>query len=172
MHSRREALITIAGATSVASAAQQNSHQHADAPRQPGDKPKVDDKKPKQAQFFNAEEFAILGILVDLIIPRTDTPGATDAGVHYLIDERVPRDERIRQQWRDGIAAFSKRPKTEYVSMLTTMSKANEPFFLLLKGATVDTYYSTKEGLATELGWHGNVALTEFKGCTHPEHLA
>ena len=40
----------------------------------------------------------------------------------------------------------------------------------LLKGATVDAYYSTREGLNTELGWNGNTFLTEFKGCTHKEH--
>jgi hypothetical protein len=34
----------------------------------------------------------------------------------------------------------------------------------------VDGYYSSKERQADELGWHGNTFLTEFKGCTHPEH--
>jgi hypothetical protein len=174
MNSRREALITIAGVTAVTSAAaQQNAHQHADAQTpQPGDKPKIDDKKPRQAKFFKAEEFATLGVLVDIIIPRTDTPGASDAGVHYIIDERVPRDERVRKQWRDGIAKFRKTPKGEQLALMTKLSKADDPFFLLLKGAVIDAYYSTREGLAVELGWHGNQALSEFKGCTHPEHQA
>ena len=43
-------------------------------------------------------------------------------------------------------------------------------FFTLLKGATVDAYYSTQEGLKTELGWNANTFLSEFKGCTHKEH--
>jgi hypothetical protein len=172
MNSRREALITIVGATAVASA-QQNTHQHADAPTpQPGDKPKIDDKKPRQAKFFSKEEFATLGVLVEMIIPRTDTPGAKDAGVDYLIDERIPRDEPTRKQWRDGIAQFGKLGAPERLALMTSLSKADDPFFVLLKGATVDAYYSTREGLATELGWHGNLALTEFKGCTHPEHQA
>jgi len=64
----------------------------------------------------------------------------------------------------------------EQVDLLTRISQeTNTParrFFDLVKGATVDAYYETKEGLADELGWHGNQALTEFVGCTHPEHQA
>src|SRR5262249_46861389 len=45
-------------------------------------------------------------------------------------------------------------------------------FCALVKDLTIDAYYSTREGLVTELGWHGNTALAEFPGCTHPEHQA
>jgi hypothetical protein len=40
----------------------------------------------------------------------------------------------------------------------------------MMKDMTIDRYYSSREGLSQELGWHGNTYLTEFKGCTHPEH--
>ena len=40
----------------------------------------------------------------------------------------------------------------------------------MMKGLTVDGYYTSQAGLTQELGWHGNTFLTEFKGCTHPEH--
>ena len=43
-------------------------------------------------------------------------------------------------------------------------------FFRLLKDLTIDGYYSSRAGLVEELGWHGNTFLSEFKGCTHPEH--
>jgi hypothetical protein len=43
-------------------------------------------------------------------------------------------------------------------------------FFKMVKDMTVDAYYKTEAGLKTELGWHGNTYLPEFKGCTHPEH--
>ena len=36
-------------------------------------------------------------------------------------------------------------------------------FFALVKDMTVDAYYKTEAGLKTELGWHGNTFLTEFK---------
>src|SRR4051812_25809602 len=98
MSSRRETLIQLAGVAGLAAvgSAQVNSHQHADATTsQPGDKPKIDPKKPKQAQFFTKEEFETLEVLSELIIPRTDTPSAKDVGVPYIIDERVPHVERV-----------------------------------------------------------------------------
>ena len=44
------------------------------------------------------------------------------------------------------------------------------PAELFRQDATIDAYYSTKEGLVTELGWDAAKPLIEFKGCTHPEH--
>ncbi len=55
-------------------------------------------------------------------------------------------------------------------ALLTELSAAKAPFFKQLKDLTVDGYYTSKEGLAGELGWHGYTALAEFKGCTHEEH--
>jgi hypothetical protein len=43
-------------------------------------------------------------------------------------------------------------------------------FFTWMKNLTIDGYYTSKEGLVQELDWKGNTYLTEFKGCTHPEH--
>ena len=42
-----------------------------------------------QATFLNAAELEWLTALVDTIIPRTDTPGASDAGVPAYIDRRL-----------------------------------------------------------------------------------
>jgi hypothetical protein len=62
----------------------------------------------------------------------------------------------------------------QQVAILTPVSvETSSPggkFFKLAKDVTIDAYYSTREGLLTELGWHGNTFLKEFKGCTHPEH--
>src|SRR4051794_3133524 len=177
MSSRRDAIRTLAGVTGLAAgaSAQQNSHQHADAAtNQPGDKPLIEIKKPKQPGFFNKQEFETLASLVEIIIPRTDTPGARDAGVHFLIDERVPNDRRREKAWRDGLALFRGKSASHQVQLLTKYSKESgtpgRRFFDLLKAATVDGYYETREGLEMELGWHGNTYLKEFVGCTHPEH--
>lgn len=188
MSSRREIIKTLVGATGmVAGAPAQEKHQHPDPKTdQAATKPLVQVKAPRQVKFFTKEEFETLGVLVDLIIPRTDTPGAKDADVHYLIDERVPRDPARQAQWRNGFSSLDKSSRARYksrfadlpasqqIELLTAMSKEkNAPrrvFFELVKGATVDGYYETKEGLGVELGWHGNTYLTEFPGCTHPEH--
>src|SRR4051812_26130702 len=44
-----------------------------------------------QPRFFTPAQFAILDAVVDIIIPRTDTPGARDAGVSAFIDGMMTR---------------------------------------------------------------------------------
>ncbi len=144
MSTRRQTLIQLAGV--AVAGAQVNSHQHADATSsQPGDKPKIDPKKPRQAKFFNKEEFETLETLTELIIPRTDTPGARDVGVAYIIDERVPRIERIHNEWREGLALLNRPSRfvslsaAEQVELLTRISQETNTharrFFDLVKGA-------------------------------------
>ncbi len=179
--SRRQAIRTIAGATTglVTTIAPAQQHQHADSSSS------APSKVPNAPLFFTAAEYETVAILVDLIIPRTGTPGARDAFVHASVDDRVKGDTQRRTTWREGLAALDARagsrfatlPQARQVELLTAMS--NEPesaagrkFFELVKGATIDLYYETREGLVQELGYHCNVALTEFKGCTHPEHQA
>ena len=137
-----------------------------------------------KAKFFTAAEFETLADLVDLIIPRTDTPGAKDAGVHRIIDSGVkPAD---RKAWRDGLRWLEAEARGRHAGRFLTLAGAQKValleraagesdtrgarFFRLLKDASIDAYYSTREGLAIELGWRGNTFLPAFTGCTHPEH--
>jgi hypothetical protein len=117
-------------------------------------------------------------LLSDLIIPRTDTPGASDAGVPEFIDRRLTATPDLAARYRHGVALlgpdFAHQTTDRQVAILTDASNApdTEPgrFFRLFKELTIDGYYSSHAGLVEELGWHGNTYLTEFKGCTHPEH--
>ena len=133
-----------------------------------------------QPSFLTAPELACLTAVVDAIIPRTDTPGALDAGVPATIERRMAAGPQLAERFRTGArsldadaqsrfgAAFAALTASQQVELLKT--RAEDPFFRLMKDMTVDAYYSSKEGLSEELGWHGNTFLTEFKGCTHPEH--
>ena len=172
--SRREALGTIAAAATVA--AQQQRQQKPIEHKHEG---MVNIKPPAvyKARFFTPEEFETVAVLVDLIIPRTDTPGARDARVHEIIDSGVR--PATQTAWREGVKwldaqaggkKFTTLQKGEQVSIVEKASRENARFFKLVKDATIDAYYSTKEGLAMELGWNFNTFLPEFKGCTHPEH--
>jgi hypothetical protein len=49
---------------------------------------------------------------------------------------------------------------------------ALEKFFAPLKRMTIDGYYTSKIGIHEDLEYKGNTALSEFPGCTHPEHQA
>jgi len=115
----------------------------------------------------------LLAELVDIIIPRTDTPGASDAKVHEYIDYALAGDAKRKAIVREGLAAFSNFT-ARAVALETASKSARESssyqFFKILKDLTIDGYYQSREGLVQELGWSGNTFLSEFKGCTHPEH--
>jgi gluconate 2-dehydrogenase gamma chain len=170
---RREALILIASASPLAAqdAAQEAHHHSAEA-------------APAAATTYRPAtltpaEMRLAATLSDLIIPRTDTPGASEAGVPEFIDRRLTASPNLTASFRRGLellgAGFPRLAVEKQVAMLTDFSRqppgtAKERFFQLLKEMTIDGYYSSRAGLTQELGWHGNTFLSEFKGCTHPEH--
>src|SRR4051794_31313778 len=153
---RREALVTIAALAAASTADAQTK------------------------TFLSPSELDWLKSLVDAIIPRTDTPGASDAGVHLFIDRRLAANQPQTELFRAGMkaidadaqarfgAAFPALTADQQVEILTAMQ--TQPFFRTMKGLTVDGYYTSEEGLTKELGWHGNTFVHEFKGCDHPEH--
>jgi hypothetical protein len=152
---RREALVTIAALASPS----------------PGE---------GQAAILSASELEWLQSLVDAIIPRTETPGASDAGVPAYIDRRLAASPQLAEAFRGGMKALDSEARSRFGAGFPALSsgqqmellkpRQDDPFFRMMKGMTVDGYYTSQEGLSSELGWHGNTFLAEFKGCTHPEH--
>lgn len=165
MPSRRKAIGTLVAAATALPAAAQHAHQLVQVKRPALPQPKV----------FDAAELKALAALVDVILPRTDTPGASDAGVHLLIDELAAAVPARVEAWRaclawfDAAAFASLTPAEQNAKMRKATEEAPE-HFKLLKDTTIDLYYRTREGLGMELGWNGATYLPEFRGCTHPEH--
>src|SRR5262245_9076519 len=164
MASRRSALKTAAGAVAILPVLGQQ-HDHVSSGAAPAA------YKPKWA---TAAEMKLLAEACDAIIPRTDTPGASDAKVPEYIDYSLARNERRIAVLRDGLKWFAALKPTDRVAAFQKASEKPQSregrFFTMLKGLTIDGYYQSREGLVQELGWNGNTALAEFKGCTHPEH--
>src|SRR5436189_4881972 len=55
---------------------------------------------PYKPKFFSKTELDTVRTLVELIIPRTDTPGAADAGVDRIIDTDVSSRPAAQKNWR------------------------------------------------------------------------
>ena len=107
--------------------------------------------------FLNAQQDETVDVLSDLLIPRTDTPGAQDAKVHRYVDlflavkdpaeqssfvEGLRRlDETARQKHgRD----FAHCLETEQLSLLTAMQ--GDAFFRQAKTMIATIYFNTPEG--------------------------
>ncbi len=175
---RREVLaaIAVSASTSVSLEAQQHQHETGLVQIAGAYKPKV--LTPAEMKWLNP--------LVDAIIPRTDTPGASEAGVPAAIDRRLATNATLVAQIRKGMALldaeceqrfqakFAALDTARATEVLTAASTAPATelgaFFKVVRDMTIDGYYTSHAGLTQELGWHGNTYLTEFKGCTHPEH--
>jgi gluconate 2-dehydrogenase gamma chain len=176
---RRQALLRL-GAPAVVPLL---SHFHPSIPPQEGD------WKPR---FFALSEVPAVIELAERIIPETDTPGARRALVHQYIDFVLSEGAaESREQFREGLVRLDRRSVTlfekpfarleagrqdEMLRRLSESPSGEEPaavaFFAEAKRLTVDGYYRSEAGMTQELGFEGRTFLAEFKGCTHPEHLA
>jgi hypothetical protein len=127
----------------------------------------------------------------ELIIPRTETPGARDVGVNRFIDGVLQEaDPGQRESFLRGLAWIDERSLALFGGKFTEMSAAQQTnllaglagedasaadrdgvdFFRAIKSMTITGYYSSEAGLRQELGDDGRIASAEFAGCNHPEH--
>jgi hypothetical protein len=114
--------------------------------------------------YFTVDELSQIAHIADLIIPRTDTPGASDAGVPAYIDYVCSRNEELGKLVRDGL----RDGLTE--AELLELERSGSRWFTAVKNVTADGYYTSKVGLIDELGYNGNNVLSEFPTCEIPEH--
>lgn len=190
---RRRALQQLLGAMAAAAWAPalagvllaQTHDGHATAPAA---KPGPRKRRPLAAgrpSFFGRGEFRTLGRVVDLILPRTDTPGAVDAGVPLYIDIIAREDLKLGARLKQGLAAldavtrsttgrqFTAAREADQVRMLEAMLPRSAPgndFFETVKAMTLVGYYSSEMGLYEELHFVGNQVVMNFVGCPHGGH--
>jgi gluconate 2-dehydrogenase gamma chain len=166
-----------AGDELFAQAAPEHQHQHSAAPHD-------------AAHFLAEADFRTISRIADLIIPETNTPAASGAGVPSYIDMVIARDSEQQQlvadglRWLDAEAGgqagkkFMDLSEDVQIGILEPLCQAadagnslarNVQFFALIKKLTADGYYTSKTGLIDELGYQGNMVLSSFPGCVH-EH--
>lgn len=118
---------------------------------------------------LSTEQLDILTVVVDRILPRTDTPGASDAGVPEFIDLLLDRWSGSEQRARvlaglDELGAdFLEMTDDEQVALLSRLDveavQAREddadplPYFATLKEWTLAGYYTSEAGATQELRW-------------------
>ncbi len=99
---------------------------------------------PERHRFFDEREAALLIAICERIIPRDDTPGATDVGVIHFIDRQL-RGAHARHQtaYRQGLAAFSQ----------TCLAVTRAPFADLAAEKQDEFLRLLESGKAPRAGW-------------------
>src|SRR5262249_54779368 len=160
----------------------QQAHEHAEAARADAAKKAA----PFKPRFFTAHEYATVGVLVDLIIPRDERSGsATEAGVPEFMDFMMIDQPRRQVAMRGGLALidrlsldrvgkrFVNAADRERRQVLDEIAYTSNPdaglsqavaFFSSFRDLTASGFWSTKMGIA-DLQYQGNAFVSEWKGC-------
>jgi len=182
--SRREALALLTAGPVAAMtwtpAEAEQAHEHATQARTQAT-PGVYKRK-----FFTAHEYATVGVLVDLIIPRDERSGsATDAGVPEFMDFMMVDQPRRQVAMRGGLALVDRLSQDrvgkrfvaatdhERRALLDEIAYTTNPdpflshavaFFSSFRDLTATGFFTSKMGIA-DLQYQGNVIVDEWTGC-------
>ncbi len=137
---------------------------------------------------LNPHQNETAATIAELIIPKTDTPGARDAGVPAFIDVMLADwgDDDQRQMFTSGLANVDERSRAafgkvfiacapdqqteiledldyELARLRDTKSDTSKNFFQAMKWLTLTGYYTSEVGATSEL--HFRVVPGRFEPC-------
>lgn len=140
-----------------------------------------------QPQFFTAQEWRTVRVLVDLVIPRDDRSGsATDAGVPEFMDFMMMDRPQMQNGMRSGLvwldgesrsrfsAAFADAAATQQTQILDAIAwPARAPtgmdegvrFFNMFRDLTASGFWSSEIGIR-DLRFMGNTVNPQWNGCS------
>jgi hypothetical protein len=80
-----------------------------------------------QPEFFTEDEAKTVSLLVDMILPRTDTPGGLDVKSDIFMDKVVAQtyDAEGQENMRSEIAAFNANCKEKYGADFIDLNEAD-----------------------------------------------
>jgi gluconate 2-dehydrogenase gamma chain len=141
--------------------------------------------------FLTDEQLSLVGEVAEIIIPRTDTPGARDVGVPALIDQMLkdvyPKadqdrylaglnacDSQARQQHGRGFMQLDRDDQVAWLKGATETAVAAErahpgpnmfprPFVLMTREITLLGYFLSQPGATQVLQY--NPTPGPFRGC-------
>lgn len=148
--------------------------------------------RPYAPTFFTPTEYATVGVLADLIVPRDERSGsATDAGVPAFIDfvmteypeQRVPvrgglawLDRTCRERYGKEFAGCTAAEQAALLDLIAYPKRAKPvmsqgvAFFNRFRDLVLSGFWSSKVGVE-DLKYMGNRYVAEWRGCP-PEVLA
>jgi len=146
-------------------------------------------------QFFKSGDFKTIELLVEMILPTDDKPGAKEAKVADYVDFVVfsarELEPSLQGEWTDGLVFLDRESQKQFGKVFRMASMAEREnllsemslperdlsarhegyrFFRLVKNMTVEGFYTSRIGLIEVLDYQGLGYRSEFPGCTHPEH--
>lgn len=138
---------------------------------------KTVDWKPR---FFTKDQAVLIADISDIILPRTDTPGALDVGVDAFVDFIVDDcySNQAQQSFIQGMIDLNKKSisvggdefisiafkkKTELLTALDTKAD-NQSFYPKLKRLILLGYFTSKEIMTNYLDYVP--VPTRLEGCT------
>ena len=140
-------------------------------------------------EFLSEDQASVVTQVSEIIIPRTDTPGAKDVGVPSFIDQMVKEvyAEEDQKWFTDGLTAFNEAAKKEYSDDFADLDEEDQeafvrkvhdeainaekttdpaprrPFILMMKELTMLGFFTSEPGATQVLQY---VAVPgAYKGC-------
>lgn len=138
--------------------------------------------------FFSPHEYEAVEGFTAILIPSDETPGAREANVapfiDFVINAAAEYAPDMQDRWKKAVQwlveqGFARLDANAQIALVTQMaeperdsSKKHPGYatYRLIKEMTVQAFYSSRVGLIDVLEYKGLAYLTEFPGCTHPEH--
>lgn len=116
----------------------------------------------KPARFFTPAQMAAVTEVIDIMVPRTDTPGAKDAGVPKTLDALMINWASAERQAQFRAMADSFRtsklmtlPKPQRIELVRAIDaeklKAWDPAYVKFKDLVLTLYYLSEMGATKEL---------------------
>ncbi|MBS1680169.1 MAG: gluconate 2-dehydrogenase subunit 3 family protein [Bacteroidetes bacterium] len=138
--------------------------------------------------FFNGDQARLVSEVAEIILPKTDTPGAKEVGVPNFIDRMIADcyDEKDQKTFLKGLTAFDEGTKKMYgdrfiycepeqqqayvlqthqnaVNLAKGDKKAQRPFILKLKELAMLGYFLSEPGATQVLQY--NQVPGAYHGC-------
>lgn len=137
-------------------------------------------------EYFSTDQAAVVNELAEVIIPKTDTPGAIDAGVPSFIEQVIKDcysaddqklfldglqafDDQARQEYGDGFVDLDAEQRTAFANkMFSEASKATQPgqkkpFILMMRELTLAGFFTSEPGATQVLQYEA--VPGSYKGC-------